>query len=222
MIKNGWRRLRNSKWLQSIPRWLKIALLLLLAWWLLQVFNVLPSFREMFRAQPVVIEDTPILIKEIKSIAQLISIESYDEVVADSVKPLRKEDIEQSVIARAINLPLMPSVQKIVLIGKGKVVAGTNLQQLHDSSFYIKKDSISLTLPKAVILDVIINPSGFETFSESGNWRDAEVRLVKEKVLRKMKERALARGILGKADARARLVIENFLRSAGFRKVTVR
>jgi Protein of unknown function (DUF4230) len=223
MIKNLWQRLRNSKLLQRIPRWLKIALLVLLVWWLLQLFSVLPSFGDIFGQKAVVIEDTPMLIKEIKSIAQLVSIESYDEVVADSTKVADlKKEVEQSYLGRVLQVPVYITIPQIVIIGKGKVVAGTDLQQLKETDFFVQKDSVSLTLPKAQIIDIIINPSGFETFSEAGNWSDAEVKLVKEKIKKKMEQRALARNILTKADARAKLVMEGFLRSAGFKKVLVR
>jgi hypothetical protein len=76
-------------------------------------------------------------------------------------------------------------------------------------------------LPKAQIIDAIVNPSDFETFVERGNWSEAEVRLVKMKAYRKMVEHALQQNILQKADAKAKAIMEDFLGNLNFRHVEV-
>jgi uncharacterized lipoprotein NlpE involved in copper resistance len=76
-------------------------------------------------------------------------------------------------------------------------------------------------LPQPEILEVIVNPSGFTTFTETGVWSPDAVNLVKAKAKRVMEYRAVAKNILPMADQRARLLMENFLRAAGFTKVTV-
>jgi hypothetical protein len=76
-------------------------------------------------------------------------------------------------------------------------------------------------LPKAEILQVITNPSDFETFSEKGNWSDNDVIAVKVKLRDKMIAAAMKQNILPKATAIANVMMENFLRSVGFAKVTV-
>ena len=37
-------------------------------------------------------------------------------------------------------------------------------------------------LPKVEIFQIILNPSGFEVFEESGNWTDEEIKAVKIKL----------------------------------------
>jgi hypothetical protein len=54
--------------------------------YLLQQANIIPSFKNIFKPKAVLIDNTPILITEIKSMAQLMTITVYDEVVLDSVK----------------------------------------------------------------------------------------------------------------------------------------
>lgn len=182
----------------------------------------LNSLKNIFKEQPVVIDNTPILIKEINELAQLCTITVYDEVVVDSSVIQPKSAIEMILpdFSKFSGLPV--SGKRIVIIGKGNVTAGTDLKKLQPQHFFIVKDSISLSLPKAEILDVIINPSGFETFDEMGEWTSEAVTAVKVKARSKMMERALQQKILEKAGARSVTLMENFLRSAGFKKITVR
>jgi len=78
-----------------------------------------------------------------------------------------------------------------------------------------------LRFPGSTELDIIINPSDVETFIETGEWSAAAFEKVKIKAGEKMRDRALSEDILGKANARARLLMDNFLRLSGFAKVNV-
>jgi len=187
--------------------------------WLFRKLQHLPAISSLFRSQPVVIDQTPILIKEIKTIAQLVTVTAYDEVVADSIVFTKRAAVIDAF--RSI-LPVLPSARKqLVLIAKGKVLAGTNLQQLSAENFTINNDTITLRLPRAVILETIINPSDFETFEEQGKWSEAEVQAVKATARRKIVERALQRNILQKADTKAKAIMESFLLNAGYKVVYV-
>jgi hypothetical protein len=175
------------------------------------------SLKNFFATERVLIDETPILIKEIKSIGQLITYSLADEVVADSTIKTRG-----SQLVNAFNkfAPLLPNPEKkLVLIGRGKILIGTNLSLLTDSSISINKDTISIHLPPAQILDAILNPSDFETFVEKGNWTNEEVILVKAKARRKMMEHALRQNVLPKADEKARVIMEKFLRNMGYKQV---
>ncbi len=203
-------------------RKLTITLIVIVAtYWLLQKSEVLPSLKDIFGAKPVVIDETPILIKEIKSIGQLITYTSYDEVVADSVIVTRG-----SAFVNAFNhlspVPLLPSADKqLVLIVKGKVLVGTDLSLLTDTSVTITNDTVTLFLPKPKIIDAIVNPSDFETFVEKGNWTIKEVTLVKIKARRKLEARALQQDILAKADTKAKTIMQDLLGSMGYKKVLI-
>ena len=207
--------MRKVNW-WNLLQW---AMVIVVFIWLLNKLSKIPSMRSLFTAEKVVIDQTPILIKNIKTIAQLVTVTSYDEVVVDSLvynKAAEIFDLFRSVSPMAI----LPSPQKqLVLIGRGKVLAGTNLQKLNDQSIVIHNDTAWIQLPQAEILEAIINPSDFETFEESGKWSDDEVIAVKVKARNKMISRAIERGILEKAEKKANAVIENFLHSAGFKVV---
>jgi Protein of unknown function (DUF4230) len=177
--------------------------------------KLLPSFKDIFDPAPITIDNTPILVKEINNLSQLITITAYSEIVVDSVKPFTVP------ILPGIAVPIRSFDDEIVLIGKGKVLAGVDLAKIQEKDIYLKDDSVAITLPKAEILQVITNPSDFETFTEKGSWSDTEVIAVKVKLRDKMIAAAMKQDILPKAAAIANIMMENFLRSVGFKKVTV-
>lgn len=196
-------------------------IIIVAACWLLVRSGVLPSWRNVFGTKPVLIDETPILIKEIKSLGQLITYTSYDEVVADSAIVTPGSAFVNS-FNRLSPVPLLPSADKqLVLIGRGRVLAGTDLSLLTDSSVIIKNDTITLLLPKPKIFDIIVNPSGFETFVEKGVWTASEVTQVKLEIGRKLEARALQQNILTKADTKAKSILQDFLGNMGYKTVLV-
>ena len=82
-------------------------------------------------------------------------------------------------------------------------------------------DSIHVSIPHAAIVQTIINPSDFETFSEKGKWDEAAVTGLKVKIRNEINRRAIEQNILQKADARSENIIETFLKNTGFKKVTI-
>jgi hypothetical protein len=206
--------------MRKLPRPLIALLVIVVAYWLFTNV-VVPSMRNIFKSKPVVIDETPILIKEIKSIGQLITYTSFDEVVADTTIKTKGSAFVNN-FNRITRLPILPSADKeLVLIGRGKVLAGSDLSLLTDSSVSITKDTVRVYLPKVQILDAILNPSDFETFVEKGEWTNEEVILVKAKARRKMIEHAIQQNILPKADAKAKVIMEDFLRNMGYKHVYV-
>ncbi|MDB5276639.1 MAG: hypothetical protein JWR61_1594 [Ferruginibacter sp.] len=203
---------------KTITRYLWLIVLLLATVLLLQQIKWLPSFKDVFTSQPLEIDNTPLVIKEVNALAQLITITAYNEVV-----------IEQTIKGVPVfSGPLVPSLpgikfpdKKIILIGKGKVLAGVELSKLSDKDIFVKGDSVAIHLPKALLLQVILNPSDFETFEETGTWTDDEVRAVKQKLKDKLIITVLRQNIIQKAGDKAKLIMENFLQNSGFKKVTV-
>ena len=187
---------------------------------LLQRFSVFPSWDGLFAGKPVVIEETPILISEIKELAEMITVTSFDEVVVDSIKA-SPFDVVHNITG--ISLPtISPSADRLVIIARGKVMAGIDLSNLMPDDIYVEKDSIRMTLPPARVFDVITNPSDFSTFSETGNWPSAAATALKTQARDKILRRALNQGILNRANARAAAVMESFLRSLGYTRISLR
>ncbi len=205
-----------KKYLRKIFLYLLGIVILL---FILAKVNWLPNWLNPFRAREVVIDETPVLIDEMKSIAQLMTLETRDEVVVDSTEYLG--GIRSSPLTLINPAWMVPSKRTLVLIGKGKIIAGVDLKEIHDSDIVINKDSVHLYLPKAKILDAIINPSDFETFDEKGVWAAAEVQLLKAKLKQKMMNRFMQQNNLTKANERAILVMKNFLGALGFKRSLV-
>jgi hypothetical protein len=202
----------------SLTRYIVLIIAGILAIYLLNRAKLLPDLRNVFRSKPVMVENTPVLIKEIREMTQLISVTSYDEVVVDSAKSSSMDIVKA---LTGVSTPLSPPMDRIVIVAKGSVQAGTNLRFLTESNIYVDGDSVAVQLPEAEILEVIVNPSGFSTFTETGIWSPDAVNLVKTKAKKVMEQRAVGKNILGIAEQRARLLMENFLRAAGFKKVTI-
>lgn len=183
--------------------------------------KIVPAMKNQFASKPVIIDETPILIKEIRSIGQLITYTSYNEVVADTVIKTKGSAFVNS-FNRMTRVRLLPSADKqLVLIGRGRIMAGTDLKKLTDTSISISKDTIKLYLPQTQILDAILNPTDFETFVEKGEWSNEETILVKAQARRKMIERALQQNLIPKANDKAKIIMENFLHNMGYKHVLV-
>jgi hypothetical protein len=108
----------------------------------------------------------------------------------------------------------------IVLLAKGTVLAGIDLKKIDSGKVVALKDSVNIALPPAELLNTIINPSNFEVFDEEGKWSSNEVLQIKQRMVNKIRQRAIENNALSKAEARARQVLERFLRGVGFRQVT--
>jgi hypothetical protein len=195
-------------------------LLILLAIIVINKWNVIPSIVPFFSPKPLKIERTTTIVREIKSIAQLMSVQTYSEVVIDSIK-YPKWGFSRETFKRNPSLPGFLNLPRIVLVVKGSVIAGVDLQKLTPDDVYVSEDSISINLPKAQILDVIVNPSGIETFLEKGRWTAEETTQVKLKAKDKILQQALELNALQKAQDKSKQTIETLLRNSGFNKIHI-
>lgn len=205
--------------MKAIRNILVFFLLLMAAWWVMGKMDILPSFGKIFAPKEVVIDQTPILIQQIRPLAQLVTITAYTEVTADTVA---KTSIGERL--RDVFNPFSIKVKmnrELVIVGNVVVQAGVNLQKLTPQQLFISGDSISLQLPPAEILDVILNPSATDIFLEEGKWDNAAVINLKQKIGAKAVADVRARGVLLQAEERAREVLLNFFLAAGFTKVNI-
>ncbi len=181
----------------------------------------MPSIGNVFKAQPVVIDDTPILVREINELAQLCTIDTYNEVVADSVVIVKK-NVAESLLPDLSGFSGLPfKGKRIVVIGRGRVTAGTDMKKIRPEDIVTQGDSVFLRLPSAEILDAIMNPADVEVFSEQGDWSPEAVTAVKVKARNLMIAQALQQQVLERANSRSRLLLENFLFGIGYNRVHV-
>lgn len=204
------------RWIRNI---LVVFLLALASWWLLQKLNLLPSPGDIFRPKAVEIDKTPLVIRQIRPLAQLATITAYTEVTADST--MRTTIGER---LRDVFNPFSAGVamqRELIVVGKVVIHAGVNLEKITPQQLFISGDSVSMQLPAAEILDVIVNPSGTDIFLEEGEWDNAAVVALKNRIRDKAVAEVQANGVLYSAEERARDVLLNFFRAAGFTKITL-
>jgi hypothetical protein len=205
--------------MKFVRKILMVVLLLVVAWWLFRRLDIIPSFSKIFSPKEVVIDQTPLVIQQIRPLAQLATITAYTEVAADTTAPTSAGDRLKDIF-NPFSLQVA-TTRKLVVVGKITVHAGVNLQKLRPEAIYANGDSVSIQLPPAEILDVILNPSGTEVFVEEGRWENVAVSNLKTTLQNKAVADLKSRGVLFQAEERAREVLTAFFLAAGYRKVNI-
>jgi hypothetical protein len=205
---------------RMLRRLLVFVLLLLVVVLLIRKTNLVPSLQNVFKSKPVVVDETPLLVTEIRNIAQLMTVEAYSEVVVDSTRyPL---GIPPRVFNAIPGNPLgLLGASQLVLIVRGKVVAGVDLKNLNANNVLVKGDSLFVQLPRAQVLDVITNPSDVETFIERGTWDERAATVLKVRARNKLVQQAVSQGALQLADTKARQLVYRLLKNTGYKWITV-
>ena len=78
------------------------------------------------------------------------------------------------------------------------------------------KDTVFIQLPEAQYLDVIINPSDFEVFAESGSWNHAQVTYLQDAARERLIRGADGYGLKRKAYEGAMDAITTLVEAAGY------
>jgi len=165
-----------------------------------------PSLRTLFGGGAARIEETPVIVQQVKNIAQLFTQTFYDEYVYDT---------------GLLRTPPFSQNKRLIFIAKGEVVAGFDLSGLNESAIIRRGKSIVVKLPPARVLEVVINPSGFETFLEKGEITFEESKKYREDARRIFEQNALRKGILRNSAAQGRETLEKFFRLLGFETVDI-
>lgn len=201
---------------KTIKIFIGLLVLMLLVWIFISLKN-LPSFSNIFTPQKVTIENSPVVVKQIQALAQLVTVSMYNEIVADT----GRADIKN------IPLPLLPDIQyynnldRMVIIGKVTVHVGIDMQQVYADDISGTTDSLHLKLPPAEVLDAVINPSDVEIFAEDGEWSNTAVSNLKKKIQYLAITDAQSRGLPAQSEAKAKQILSNFFTAAGYKKVVI-
>ena len=110
---------------------------------------------------------------------------------------------------------------EIVIIANGKVRAGFNLKGLSDDDIIVQGDTLTVTLPKVEILDVIVNPANFDVYVETGEWNENKVTEIKKQALEQIKSDAINDGILDKAKESGLKKLQEMFKSFGYNEVII-
>lgn len=171
------------------------------------------------------IEQTAIIVEEVKKISQLFTSVYYDELVLDTFKlqptPMAGQLLQGLMVPRPGSLyPAFRRVE-LVVIARGRVMAGYDFSRLQVSDLIIEDNTVWLQLPPPEVLEVIINPSDFEIFIEEGNWSLAETVSLQQRAAGIITQRAIGRGVFRQSETSAIRLLHNFFSSLGFEKVTI-
>ncbi len=197
-------------------------LLFAAAWWALSRLKVLPSLPELFKEQPVTIEPTGVWVKEIKALAQLVTVSAYDELVADTSRTLLPEIFRvPSVVPRVVLPRSILGERQLVIVGKTTTHVGINMAALQEQDVQVTGDSIHITLPKAAILDVLLNPSDVDIFIEEGQWENDAIVQLKNKIRNMAAQKVVQKGLLAQSEQKAQRVFTDFFHAAGFHQVRI-
>lgn len=139
-------------------------------------------------------------VTEIKQISELCTVTYYDEEVV-------KDTVDES------------SSKITVVIAKGTVRAGFDLSKM--TAISTSYDSIALFLPSAQILDVIVNPSGFETITEEGTWTHDEYIATRMKAREKILVHSVEDDILNVAEENGRNQLTAMFKALGFKTISI-
>lgn len=188
---------------------LQIILLLAIAFMLyspLAKIGLLPPLGRIFHGRQPHIDETPVIIQQVKNIAQMFTQTFYDEYVYDT---------------GIIRTPPFSANKRLIFIAKGEVISGFDLSELSEKSIIRRDKSIVVKLPPARILEVVINPSGFETFIEEGAITFEESKKYHEDARRIFERNAREKGILTNSSEQGRQMLEKFFHLLGFETVDI-
>lgn len=190
----------------SLLNLIALLAILLLLYNPLAKLGLLPTLPALFRGHTPKIEDTPVIIQQVKNIAQMFTQTYYDEYVYDT---------------GIIRTPVFNVNKRLIFIAKGEVISGFDLTELNEKSIIRRDRAIVVKLPPARVLEVIINPSGFDTFIEEGEITFEESKKFHEHARLIFERNALRKGILKNSAEQGREMLEKFFRLLGFETVDI-
>ena len=160
------------------------------------------------------IDDTPVIITKIRSLGELTTACYYDEMVLSRTK---QNAFSSSALGSLARDGLGKDVDDhLVIIAKGTVRAGVDLMDMTEQDIRFVGDTAYIRLPAPQYLDVIVNPSGFEVFAESGKWSHEEVTGLQDTARQRLLMGADHYGLKSKAYAGAMDAVTELLAASGY------
>ena len=164
--------------------------------------------------RPLSIDDTPVIITKIRSLGELTTACYYDEMVLTRTK---QNAFSSSALGSLAREGLGKDVDDhLVIIAKGTVRAGVDLMDMTEEDIRFVGDTAYIRLPAPQYLDVIVNPSGFEVFAESGKWSHEEVTGLQDTARQRLLMGADHYGLKSKAYAGAMDAVTELLAASGY------
>ena len=163
--------------------------------------------------RPLTIDDTPVIVTKIRSLGELTTACYYDEMVLSRTK----ENAFSSSALGSLAEGLGKDVEDhLVLIAKGTVRAGLDLMDMSEEDVRFVGDTAYIRLPAPQYLDVIVNPSDFEVFAETGKWTHEEITGLQETARTRLLMGADHYGLKSRAYAGAMDAVTELLIASGY------
>lgn len=170
------------------------------------------------KRKKLLIYNTPAVVVEIKKIAEFVTMCFFEEKIMIERKPkhklagfiLDKLDKDDGIL-----------FDELCLIAKGQVRIGYNLKNISEENIRVSNKILYITLPQVEILDVIINPKGWDFYVEDGEWTEQDVKDIKAKAKDEVIKDAIQFNVLQKAKESGEAKIRALLMSFGFKDVII-
>ena len=165
------------------------------------------------------IANTPAIVISIKKIAEFVTVSFFEEKIMIDRKPQKIVDHKLGrFLAGKLHKENGIVYDEVCLIAKGNVRAGYDLKEISSQDIQISNRVLQIKLPNPKIIDVIINPKGWDFYVEDGDWSEEEIVKLKEKAKKEVEEDAITLGILKKAE-QGKEKLKILLMSFGFKDV---
>ena len=160
------------------------------------------------------IDATPAIVTKIRSLGELTTACYYDEMVLSRTK---QNAFSSSALGSLAREGLGKDVDDhLVIIAKGTVRAGLDLMDMTEDDIRFVGDTAYIRLPHPQYLDVIVNPSDFEVFAETGKWSHEEVTGLQDTARQRLLMGADHYGLKSKAYAGAMDAVTELLIASGY------
>ena len=163
--------------------------------------------------RPLTIDNTPVIVTKIRSLGELTTACYYDEMVLTRTKQNALSSSALGSLAEGLGKDVD---DHLVLIAKGTVRAGVDLMDMTEEDIRFVGDTAYIRLPAPQYLDVIVNPSDFEVFAETGRWTHEEVTGLLETARTRLLMGADHYGLKSKAYAGAMDAVTELLAASGY------
>ena len=163
--------------------------------------------------RPLTIDDTPVIVTKIRSLGELTTACYYDEMVLSRTKENAFSSSALGSLAEGLGKDVD---DHLVIIAKGTVRAGLDLMEMTEEDIRFVGDTAYIRLPAPQYLDVIVNPSDFEVFAETGKWTHEEITGLQETARTRLLMGADHYGLKSRAYAGAMDAVTELLAASGF------
>lgn len=166
------------------------------------------------------IDKTANVVTEIRKIAELTTACYYEDVILKEKKS--SETIGGKVI-NSVSKKEKPIVEDhIVIVASGNVRAGFNLSKLTEKDVVVEDSVLTVTLPKAEVLEIIVNPSDYDVYIEDGKWSHEQVTKVEDQAMTQIRKDAIDDGLLQHAEELGVSKLTELFKTFGFSSVVVK